>query len=317
MPIAVFYSSKMVADSESFSPSAAKPGKVVESWRRQFILGKDIGFIEPFPVTVEELVRAHDPQFVRDILACKRDNGFGNKSRAVAESLPYTSGAMLSAARHALEHDIAVAPCSGFHHAEYKVAQGFCTFNGLMVTALALRAEYPKLLVGILDLDMHFGNGTADIIRITNSWWAPDGGKFQNPGGWIKHATAGMTFRNADQAPEFFSTWLPKTLDAMKDCDIVLYQAGADPHIDDPHGGWLTTAQLRQRDAVVFDTLAGHDVAVAWNLAGGYQIESDGSIPKVLEIHDNTMRECVRVYEASRTPGPGPTSSASPRTSSD
>jgi hypothetical protein len=37
-------------------------------------------------------------------------------------------------------------------------------------------------------------------------------------------------------------------------------------------------------------------IPVVWNLAGGYQVEKDGSIPKVLEIHDNTMRECVRVY---------------------
>jgi len=37
-------------------------------------------------------------------------------------------------------------------------------------------------------------------------------------------------------------------------------------------------------------------IPVVWNLAGGYQVNLDGSIPKVLEIHDNTMRECVRVY---------------------
>jgi acetoin utilization deacetylase AcuC-like enzyme len=82
----------------------------------------------------------------------------------------------------------------------------------------------------------------------------------------------------------------------MCDCDIVLYQAGADPHISDPYGGWLTTNELRERDAIVFDILAKHKVPVAWNLAGGYQVEEDGSIPKVLEIHDNTMRECQRVF---------------------
>jgi acetoin utilization deacetylase AcuC-like enzyme len=82
----------------------------------------------------------------------------------------------------------------------------------------------------------------------------------------------------------------------MADCDLVLYQAGADPHIDDPQGGWLTTIQLWQRDAMVFEALSKLKVPVAWNLAGGYQVERDGSIPKVLEIHDNTMRECVRVY---------------------
>jgi hypothetical protein len=36
----------------------------------------------------------------------------------------------------------------------------------------------------------------------------------------------------------------------MADCDVLLYQAGADPHINDPLGGWLTTAQLRERDRI-------------------------------------------------------------------
>ena len=47
---------------------------------------------------------------------------------------------------------------------------------------------------------------------------------------------------------------------------------------------------------MVFDAMHMLRVPVAWNLAGGYQKEPDGSIPKVLEIHDNTMRECVRVF---------------------
>lgn len=46
----------------------------------------------------------------------------------------------------------------------------------------------------------------------------------------------------------------------------------------------------------MFNVLAQLGIPVVWNLAGGYQRELDGSIPKVLEIHDNTMRECARVY---------------------
>ena len=49
---------------------------------------------------------------------------------------------MLSAARHALASGkVAVAPCSGFHHAGYQQSEGFCTFNGLMVVERALEAE--------------------------------------------------------------------------------------------------------------------------------------------------------------------------------
>ncbi len=276
--IPVFYTPKMVVDYRCASPSAAKPSKVVASWSNQF----SIEVHEPAPVTIEQLITAHDEEFVRDVLACKRENGFGDKSPEVAAALPYTSGAMLSAARHALLHkSVAAAPCSGFHHAGWMSAEGYCTFNGLMVTALALKAEGVNS-IGILDLDAHYGNGTDDIIQKLNI-------------DWIRHFTGGQHYNRPEQADDFFHR-LPDILDWLAHCDVVLYQAGADPHINDPYGGWLTTEQLRSRDAMVFDSFHEQGIPVAWNLAGGYQTERDGSIPKVLEIHDNTMRECVRVY---------------------
>jgi len=286
--IPVFYSPKMVALSKCMSPSAAKPAKVVDSWQKQF----QIELLEPTPVTVDEFCRAHDREYVEDVLACRIENGFHNREADVALALPYTTGAMLSAARHAIWSDsVAVAPCSGFHHAGYERAEGFCTFNGLMVTALALK-ESGVQRVGILDLDMHYGNGTDEIIRKLG---------LQN---FIRHFTGGATYdssrhlasqEQAKQVADFFHK-LPEIVEWMTDCDVVLYQAGADPHINDPYGGWLSTPELRHRDEVVFDILHASGTPVAWNLAGGYQTEPDGSIPKVLEIHDNTMRECVRVY---------------------
>lgn len=278
--IPVYYTPKMVADSGCFSPSAAKPTKVVASWQAQF----PVEVIEPTPVTFDELCRAHDLDYVDGILTGMIDNGFANRSLTVAMSLPYTSGAMLSAARAAVRNGkVAVAPCSGFHHAGWRTAEGYCTFNGLMVTALALREDGVKS-VGILDLDMHYGNGTDQILQQLGN------------DGWCKHFTAGLTIEHPPQVNHFFNEWLPNALDELAGCDVVLYQAGADPHIMDPYGGWMETDEMRRRDAVVFEILATHEVPVAWNLAGGYQVAPDGSIPKVLEIHDNTMRECVRVH---------------------
>jgi acetoin utilization deacetylase AcuC-like enzyme len=278
----------MVADSASYSPSAAKPTMVVESWFRR---GLPIELHAPTPVTIEQLALAHDAAHVRAILSGRAANGFGNRSPEVAASLPYTNGAMLSAARYALQHrTIACAPCSGFHHAEWRSVGGFCTFNGLMVTACALRREGLATRVGILDCDMHYGNGTEEIIAHLGALV------------WVRHFTAGADHCQPKDAEPFLAR-LPEIVAQMKDRDVVLYQAGADPHIHDPLGGWLTTEQLRRRDAIVFDVLARVGVPVAWNLAGGYQKEPDGSIPKVLEIHDNTAIECLRVLaSAGREP---------------
>lgn len=281
MPLPVFYCDEMVADSESYSPSAAKPRAVVQSWRDARL---PLEVIAPAPATVEELSLAHDHEHVRATLAGEKPNGFGNRSLAVAASLPYTNGAMLSGARHALEHGgAAAAPCSGFHHAWYDEAGAFCTFNGLMVTACALRAEGKATRVGILDCDHHYGDGTDAIIKQIGAE------------AWIQHFTTGLDWRRPHQA-RIFLRELPALVREMQHCDVILYQAGADPHVDDPLGGWMTTDQLRQRDEIVFAAAHEIGVPVVWNLAGGYQRDREGGISVVLEIHLNTARACVEVY---------------------
>ncbi|MFO0618981.1 MAG: hypothetical protein U0414_40710 [Polyangiaceae bacterium] len=278
-PMPVFYTPKMVASSRgSGSPSAAKPAQVVAGWQSR---GIPMDLVEPAPASAEELSLAHDPSFVRDVLEGRARNGFGSCSAEIARSLPYTTGSMLSAARHVLRHGgAACAPCSGFHHASYRRAAGYCTFNGLMVTACALKRGGLARRVGIIDCDQHYGDGTEAIL---DELRARD---------WVRHFTAGREYSRPQQAEEFLDR-LPRVVAEMSDCDVVLYQAGADPHVDDPLGGWLTTEQLRERDARVFGALEAHGVPVVWNLAGGYQTEPDGSIPRVLEIHDNTAMECV------------------------
>ena len=275
--IPVFYSPKLVANSHSFSPSAGKPSLAVESWQA---LGIPLDIIDPIPVTVEELCLAHGRIYVENILACCANNGFGNRFAEVAASLPYTTGAFVCAAREALSNGkVAVAPVSGFHHASHDQASGFCTFNGLVVAAQVLKKFGLVNKVGILDFDNHYGDGTVDIIRHLG---------LEN---WLKQYSAGAEYRRADQAEGFLKR-IPELVNRFADCDIILYQAGADPHIADPLGGWLTTTQLAERDRLVFENAKSWGIPIAWNLAGGYQSDFQG----VLDIHDNTLKACANVY---------------------
>ena len=164
--------------------------------------GFPIRVIEPTPASRSELALAHDPQFIDDVLSLRRNNGFGNRSAGVAAALTYTTGAMLAAAREALTNRrVAVAPVSGFHHACYDQAGGFCTFNGLMVTACALYLEGRVRRVGILDFDQHFGNGTENIITTLGVQW-------------IHHITAGAQWRYPHQAAEFLDA-VPEMIKQM------------------------------------------------------------------------------------------------------
>lgn len=278
----VYYTPKMLGPPQEHSPSAHKPGRVVESW---LAIAPRLKVIEPPPVTIEQLCLAHDRAFVTGVLAGRRPNGFGNTSREVAASLPYTSGAMLAAARAAITGRTAtIAPCSGFHHAGYAEAGGFCTFNGLMVTARVLLTEGVAHRVGILDADMHYGDGTDDILERTGETR-------------VEHCTVGENYTDPTQAEGFLER-LPLMLRRFEGCDVLLYQAGADPHIDDPLGGWLTSEQLAQRDRIVFEHCASRQLPVAWNLAGGYQ----SPLRKVLDIHDATLRACLAAYPDPESP---------------
>jgi len=281
--VQVIYSPKMLAPAQGFSPSAAKPAVVVEAWLLAF---PELPLRAPAPATREALARAHDSDYVEAVYAMREPNGFGTFSAEVNDSLAYTSGALLDAARAALASGgAAAAPCSGFHHAGWDFGGAFCTFNGLMVAALALQAERPGVRVGILDYDYHHGDGTEHIIERLK------------PGG-VVHITAGAVWHRAHQAEAFLAN-IASDLEQLSGCDVVLYQAGADPHIDDPLGGFLTTSQMAMRDWKVFQGLKERGIAVAWNLAGGYQ----SPLSKVVQLHLNTMRACLEAFELSEAMG--------------
>lgn len=263
----VFYRPEQSALTQSFSPSSSKPALVVEDWA-------GLVEIESFePVSRADLVRVHNSQFVDDVLSLKAPNGFNNRDASVAAALPYTSGSMYAAAQHAVmfgEHTC--SPTSGFHHAGYDFAEGFCTFNGLMVTAAKLHHLGLADKVAIVDCDAHFGNGTDDIIR----WLGA---------GWVQHLTMGRY----DVKGQDYLDLLHNQLQRIN-ADVVLYQAGADAHIHDPLGGILTTDEMLARDEMVFWHFRHQPLA--WNLAGGYQ-----RLDVLLQLHRQTLNACKGRHE--------------------
>ena len=58
---------------------------------------------------------------------------------------------------------VSAALVSGFHHACADHGEGFCTFNGLVVALEALRAAGEIQTAAVLDMDLHYGNGTAQL----------------------------------------------------------------------------------------------------------------------------------------------------------
>lgn len=284
--IPVVYSQLMVAESgHAVSPSASKPAMVASALRRH---DYPVDFYEPEPVTVEDLIRVHEPRFVQAVLECREENGFGNRSPDVARSLPYTSGSMLTAAKLALKstkNSVVASLSSGFHHASYSKCEDFCTFNGLMVTAANLISGGVVSRLAIIDADYHYGNGTDDILDHT--------GLRAN----VYHLTFGKELKKPEQVDAYFDRLYLMEEDLRRfQPDLILYQAGVDAHILDPLGGMLTTEQMGLRDETVFAICKRLKTNVVFNLAGGYQRDPDGGIDKVVQLHLNTFSAALRVH---------------------
>ena len=248
----------------------------------------------PGPIDHDLLRRLHDPAYVDAFLA-------GHEPLASSQGWTWTpqirdgvlainSGQLLGA-KLALEQGIAANIAQGFHHAGYARGSDYCTFNGLALVA----QEFPDRRVFVLDCDAHGGNGTEEFThRLPNLFnFSIHGSSFGMRGGKrsicrkVKRLTGDFApYRQAlDDAFDMVESFRP---------DLILYQAGADPHIADPLGSLkMTTEQMMERDRVVFEFCHRKDFPVLFVLAGGYQ---EPILTKLLPLHLNTFRAAVEVW---------------------
>ena len=291
--IPVYFRPEMSVDSRGYSPSASKPEQVVADWLAS---GLPIDLKTFDAATVTDLSHVHSRDYVKGVLSGEIANGHGNTNLGVSRSCLLTVGSFMAAVEDAVANgQVACSPTSGFHHAGFDYGRGYCTFNGLM--AAAWRMMNHKWCVAIIDCDAHYGDGTQNIVthkglhdRVHHWTYGRDSsGAFQ----WDRFE---RRIRN------FMEAFLNKTEAARR---IVFYQAGADVHVDDPLGpgeDGMFDADMRQRDRLIFELCRSHQVPVVWNLAGGYQRDEYGGIPKVLELHRATMEECVRCFVGTPEP---------------
>ena len=229
------------------------------------------------------LATAHNAEYVRAVMTRKAHNGFGNRDPEVNEALRYTTGGHWAATAHVLEHGgIACSATQGFHHAAWNGGGGYCTFNGLMISAIrALRAGARCVL--IIDGDGHYGDGTQDIIdhlQLANR---------------VRHVTRpSIGEAQSGFGTSEWSRWTRDLIERHKP-GIIMYQAGADAWVEDPYGaGYLTLMGLMRRDRGVFLAARIAGVPLVWNLAGGYSEPMQSTI----DIHLMTLQQSDEVLHA-------------------
>jgi len=235
------------------------------------------------PASDGELALAHTPAYIQAVCTgslpapMQREIGFP-WSEAMVERSRRSAGATIAAARLALREGLAGNLAGGTHHASSDKGGGFCVFNDAAVAARLMQAEHFRhskrvLQVAVVDLDVHQGNGTAQIF-------AQDASVFT----LSLHGEKNFPFR---KVPSDLDVDLPdgtsddpylhalhlalETLEHRFDAGLIIYLAGADPHEGDRLGRLkLTFDGLIARDRAVMDWAWQRRIPLVMCMAGGY-----------------------------------------------
>jgi acetoin utilization deacetylase AcuC-like enzyme len=209
-------------------------------------------------------------------------------SNALVQRTWLAVGGTLLTARLALRHGIASHLAGGTHHAHPDYGSGFCIFNDCAVTAAVLLAEGAVKQVMVVDLDVHQGDGTAACFATDSRVFTLSVHAQSNfP---LRKGTSDLDLPLADGTGDgvYLQTIgdrLPDQLDAVRP-DLVLYNAGVDPHRDDRLGRLaLSDTGLLLRDRMVLEACLRRGITVATVIGGGYD-----ALPALVARHGLVFR---------------------------
>lgn len=204
-------------------------------------------------------------------------------------------GGTLLTARLALQYGLACNTAGGTHHAFPGFGSGFCIFNDLAVAAQQLVNEGTVDRVLVIDLDVHQGDATAFMFRdepriFTFSMHCKENFPFRKQTGDLDIE---LPIGLEDEA------YLQQLNDILIDLlsavnpDLVLYDAGVDPHADDSLGKLaLSDNGLWRRDEAVISRCLANGFPIACVIGGGY----DQSLRNLALRHTIVHRVADKLY---------------------
>ncbi|GGE74154.1 histone deacetylase family protein [Sphingomonas prati] len=230
----------------------------------------------PDPMPRDWVEAVHDPDYVEQVLSCTvpadktRRIGFPVTERVARRALLSPGGTWL-AAKLAMRHGFAANAAGGSHHALYDTGAGYCVFNDLVIAANRLIAERDVDRILILDLDVHQGDGTAALTTGRDDIFTLSVHAVKNfP---VRKVASSLDVDLPDGVGDeaylaILDDHLPRVIDGFAP-DLILYQAGVDPHRDDRLGRLaLSDAGLAARERHVIAAARG--IPVASTMGGGY-----------------------------------------------
>ncbi|PST83200.1 histone deacetylase [Pedobacter yulinensis] len=254
----------------------------------------------PQPVNEADILRTHEAEYWGALKTltlpppAQRRIGFPLTADLVDRELRITQGT-IDACRFSMVYGIAFNVAGGTHHAGSNWGEGFCLLNDQAIAANHLLHTGQAGQVLIIDLDVHQGNGTAEIFTheprvFTFSMHGDKNFPFRKERSDLDLPLADGT--GDDVYLELLGRHLPMLFDQVQP-DFVFYLAGADVLATDKLGKLaLSREACRERDRMVLQACLDRGVPVQVSMGGGYSED----IRHIVEAHCNTYRLAVQLF---------------------
>ena len=257
-------------------------------------------FYSPDIVDIEHVLIIHNKEYVDNLLnltldaRAARKIGFPLSAELVERELRITQGTIWGC-EQALQKGIAFNIAGGTHHAYSTHGEAFCLLNDQAVGAAYLLKNKLAKRILIVDLDVHQGNGTAEIFTNNNAVFTFSmHGKTNYP---FKKEASDLDIALPDNTgdDEYFSILketLPKLIDTHKP-DFIFYLSGVDILTSDKLGKLGCSVEgCQERDEYVLSTCHTLGIPVQCSMGGGYSPD----IKIIIEAHANTYRVAKNIY---------------------
>lgn len=263
-------------------------------------LVKDNFFV---PDNLEEkwFLNTHDPKYFYKLknLGLTRSEiramGFPLSDELVRRELHIAAGSV-QASLFALDYGIGMNIAGGTHHAFTDRGEGFCLLNDIAVTANYLLENQLANRVLVVDLDVHQGNGTAEIFqgRTDIFTFSMHGAKNYPHRKEKSHLDIGLLDGTEDEEYlDLLKENLTKVLDQFRP-DFIIYQSGVDVLGSDQLGRLnLSIKGVKMRDEFVLTNAKNGQIPIMCCIGGGYSKQ----IKVIIEAHAQVFRLAQELYD--------------------
>lgn len=258
-------------------------------------------FHEPKMVDESYILMAHDADYWKRLKALDltyheiRRIGFPLSQELVDRELIITQGS-IDGALHSLEFGCALNVAGGTHHAGSNWGEGFCLLNDQAIAAHYLLHNNHSKKILIIDLDVHQGNGTAEIFSNNEKVFTFSIHGANNFPYRKEQSDLDIPLPDNTTDTEYLSILTKeyhKILDHINP-DFIFYQSGVDVlHTDKLGKLSLSLEACKERDYIVMNTAKKLGIPMQISMGGGYSED----IKLIVEAHCNTYRIASDLYE--------------------